>query len=47
MKPAFKGELIATPGLFLIIVAGDLLWSQHVYGDWQCAFAQCRIEVTK
>lgn len=34
--------------LMLVLVSGDLAWNQYVYGDWRCAWAQCRkVEVVK
>ena len=32
--------------IFTIVVVVDIAWSAYVYGDWKCAFAECR-KVTK
>ncbi len=32
--------------IFAIVIVVDLAWSAYVYGDWKCAFAECR-KVTK
>lgn len=28
---------------FVLLLVGWLAWNQHAYGDWECAFKQCRV----
>lgn len=47
MKTAddFWVKFWATMIAILVVAAGALAWGHFVYGDWRCAFAECRIEV--
>lgn len=43
-----KGEA-AICALLLLVAIGlcvgvSMVWNERLYGDWRCAFAQCRLE---
>ena len=48
MRLSTSENLLAA--LFVVIFVGGILalkgcWAEHVYGDWTCAFSECRREV--
>lgn len=37
-----NGEALFTVVGLAIIVLSALVWADFIYGDWTCAFAECR-----
>jgi hypothetical protein len=43
--PREDPKVAAAAAAILVILACLYIWGNHlIYGDWRCAFAQCRIE---
>jgi len=42
-----EDEFVCWAGIVIILVlsAAVVGWAEFVYGDWRCAFAECRIVV--